>query len=188
MRILKQSILMLITTTIIFGFIYPIAMTGIGMLAFKEKANGSIVWKNGTPVGSLLVGQDFKTAKYFHGRPSAGNYNALSSGGSNYGPTNSKLVERAFSVAAAVRRENGMKSDDRVPAELALASGSGLDPHISLESAALQVPRVASERNIDKDKITGLVQSLSGRQYRIAGYAYVNVFELNIALDKIEKK
>ena len=188
MKTIKQSILMLIAMTVIFGFIYPIAMTGIGHLAFMDKVKGSLITKDGVTAGSVLIGQNFKSAKYFHGRPSAGDYNALLSGGSNLGPTNQKLIDQATVHAAAFRKENNMKNNSVVPAEMALSSGSGLDPHISLVSAMLQVPRVASERKISEGDLFGLVSSLSKKQYGIAGYSFINVFKLNTALDDIEKK
>jgi potassium-transporting ATPase KdpC subunit len=187
MRLVVQSVMMLMIMTVMLGFIYPLAMTGIGQIAFKEMANGSLVLKNSKPAGSMLIGQNFVSAKYFHGRPSSGNYNALLSGGSNFGPTNKKLIDRAAGLAAAVRKDNGMPDNAAVPSEMALASGSGLDPHISLGSALLQIPRIAAERNIKKDEIIRIVRSLSEKQYWIAGYDFVNVFKLNIALDELGK-
>jgi len=178
------AIHMLITMTVMTGIMYPFAMTGIAQLLFSKQANGSLVTVHGTIAGSELIGQGFAGPKYFHGRPSANNYDGTNSGGSNYGPTNRKLVEHAGKLAMSVRIENGLPAGAVIPSELVLASGSGLDPHISLESARLQVNRIAGARGVDKSIIIKLLTHNSQKRYwGLWGDSYVNVLKLNIALD-----
>ena len=178
------SIYMLITMTVMTGIIYPLAMTGIAQLLFSKQANGNLVTVNGSIAGSELIGQGFVGQKYFHGRPSANNYDGTNSGGSNYGPTNRKLVERAEKLARSMRIENGLPASATIPSDLVLASGSGLDPHISLESACLQVNRIAGARGIDKSILNKLLTHNSQKRYGgLWGDSYVNVLKLNIALD-----
>jgi K+-transporting ATPase ATPase C chain len=159
-------------------------MTGIAQLLFSKQANGSLITVHGAIAGSELIGQSFAGPKYFHGRPSANNYDGTNSGGSNYGPTNRKLVERAEKLAISVRIDNGLPDGAVIPSELVLASGSGLDPHISLESARLQVNRIAGARGVDKSIIIKLLTHNSRKRYcGLWGDSYVNVLKLNIALD-----
>jgi K+-transporting ATPase ATPase C chain len=180
--------LMLITMTVMAGIMYPLAMTGIAQLLFAKKANGSFITTNGTIMGSELIGQNFTEPKYFHGRPSANNNDGSNSGGSNLGPTNKKLIERAERQAIRVRRENGLPADAKIPSDLVLASGSGLDPHISLESALIQVNRIAGVRGIEKSIIVKLLTYNSQKRYwGLWADPYVNVLKLNIALDGLEK-
>jgi K+-transporting ATPase ATPase C chain len=184
MKQVTVSALMLIIMTIMFGIIYPFAMTGIARVLFSRQANGSLVTVNGAIAGSELIGQGFAGPKYFHGRPSANNYDGTNSGGSNYGPTNRKLVEQAEKLAMSVRIENGLQAGAVIPSELVLASGSGLDPHISLESARIQVDRIAGARGLDKSIIIKLLTHNSEKRYwDLWGDPYVNVLKLNIALD-----
>jgi K+-transporting ATPase ATPase C chain len=187
MRQVAISALMLIIMTILFGIIYPMAITGFAQLVFAKKANGSFIAANGAVIGSELIGQNFSGPKYFHGRPSANSYDGTNSGGSNLGPTNKKLIEQAEKQAIRVRMENGLPAGTSVPSDLVLASGSGLDPHISMESARIQVSRIAGARGIDKSIIIRLLTHNSEKRYWGYGYQYVNVLKLNIALDGLGK-
>ena len=167
--------------------LYPLIVFGISQAFFHDKANGSlIVDPNGTVRGSRLLGQEFADAKYFHPRPSAaGNgYDATSSGGSNLGPTSRKLNDAIKDRVAAYRRENGLSENDSVPADAVTASGSGLDPHISLHNAELQTLRVAKARGLSEEKVRELVQeNIDGRDLGVLGEPGVNVLNLNLALD-----
>lgn len=168
--------------------LYPLVVFGISQVCFKDKANGSlIVDKDGTVHGSTLLGQSFTAERYFHPRPSAaGNgYDATSSSGSNLGPTSQKLNDAIKDRIAAYRTENGLKETDAVPADAVTASGSGLDPHISLRNAELQTARVAKARNLSEDKVRELIkQDTDSADLGILGDAGVNVLKLNIALDE----
>jgi K+-transporting ATPase, C subunit len=168
--------------------LYPLIVFGISQGLFHDKANGSlIVDQNGAVHGSKLLAQGFADPKYFHPRPSAaGNgYDAASSGGSNLGPTSQKLNDAIKDRIAAYRAENGLKETDPVPADAVTASGSGLDPHISLQNAELQIPRVAKERGMTEEKVRELVQqNIDGRDLGVLGEPGVNVLQLNLALDQ----
>jgi len=167
--------------------LYPLIVFGISQVLFHDKANGSlIVDPNGTVRGSRLLGQEFAGAKYFHPRPSAaGNgYDATSSGGSNLGPTSRKLNDAIKERIAAYRAENSLSETEPVPADAVTASGSGLDPQISLRNAELQTPRIAKARGLPEEKVRELVQqNTDGRDLGVLGDPGVNVLELNLALD-----
>ena len=167
--------------------LYPLVVFGISQALFRDKANGSlIVDQDGTVRGSKLLAQGFTTDKYFHPRPSAaGNgYDAASSSGSNLGPTSQKLSDAIKDRVAAYRKENGLSETEPVPADAVTASGSGLDPQISLRNAELQTPRVAKARGLSEEKVRGLVQqNTDGRDLGVLGEPGVNVLELNLALD-----
>lgn len=169
--------------------LYPLLVFGISQVLFHYQANGSlIVDKDGAVRGSRLLAQGFTGEKYFHPRPSAaGNgYDAASSGGSNLGPTSQKLNDAIKDRIAAYRAENGLKETDPVPADAVTASGSGLDPHISLQNAELQVPRVAKTRGMAEEKVRELVQqNTDGRDLGVFGEPGVNVLQLNLALDEV---
>ncbi len=169
--------------------LYPLVVYGIAQVAFPHKANGSlIVSKDGTVRGSELLGQNFTEAKYFHPRPSAaGNgYDAANSSGSNLGPTSQKLNDALKVRIAIYRAENGLKEADAVPADAVTASGSGLDPHITLRNAELQAPRVAKARGLTIEKVLELVRSnTASPNLGLLGDAGVNVMKLNLALDNL---
>ena len=168
--------------------LYPLVVWGIAQIAFHDKANGSLIMEtNGTIRGSNLLGQNFAAGKYFHPRPSAaGNgYDAANSSGSNLGPTSQKLNDSIKGNIETYRKENGLKDTDPVPADAVTASGSGLDPHISLRNAELQVTRVAKARSLGEDKVRALIQqNTDGADFGILGDAGVNVLRLNLALDE----
>ena len=167
--------------------LYPLIVFGISQALFHDKANGSLILdKDGAVRGSKLLAQGFTAEKYFHPRPSAaGNgYDAASSSGSNLGPTSKKLNDAIKDRIAAYRAENGLKETEPVPADAVTASGSGLDPHISLQNAELQIPRVAKARGLSEEKVRELIQqNTDGRDLGVLGDPRVNVLQLNLALD-----
>lgn len=167
--------------------LYPVVVWGIAQVAFPDKANGSLITDaKGTVVGSKLLGQGFTGEKYFHPRPSAaGNgYDAANSSGSNLGPTSQKLNDAIKERVEAYRKENGLKDTDAVPADAVTASGSGLDPHISLRNAELQTARVAKARNLSVDKVAELIRAHTDKaDLGLLGEPGVNVLRLNLSLD-----
>ena len=177
--------------TILTGLIYPAAITGVCQLLFKQQANGSLITEHGQVVGSRLLGQNFARPEYFHPRPSsagADGYDAASSSGSNLGPTSQKLYDRVKASAAQFRKENPAFSGP-IPADALTASGSGLDPDISVANAQAQVARVALARSMDQGSVNKLVASAtSGRDLGFLGESRVNVLELNLALDHAASK
>ena len=184
-----RSCVMLFASIVILSIVYTYFLTFATHILVPYQANGSLIYVNGTVVGSELLGQSFTSPGYFHGRPSAVDYNASNSGGSNYGPTSATLMNQTRARIEQVRRENNLPSNASVPADLVLSSGSGLDPHISPESAMLQVQRVASARGLPESWVQNLVyQYIEGPQFGFLGSNRVNVLDLNIALDKLSKK
>jgi K+-transporting ATPase ATPase C chain len=183
-RNLVIAVLMTVVTTILLGLIYPLAITGIAQVVFPDQANGQLIERDGTVVGSRLIGQGFAGAGYFRPRPSATStpYDAANSAGSQLGPTNKKLIEAVTANVEAAQRENpGVP----VPIDLVTTSASGFDPHISPAAADFQVPRVARERRTGEAEVRRLVNALAeGRQLGLFGEPRVNVLELNLALDK----
>ena len=167
---------------------YELVVTLVAQVAAPDKANGSLLYVDGKVVGSELIGQSFTSPGYFHGRPSAVDYDGTNSGGSNYGPTSEKLMEIVKERIDIVRKENNLPPDQPVPADLVLASGSGLDPHISVDAAVLQVARVAEARSLAQADVRTLVeQHIEEPEFGFIGQERVNVLKLNIALDELAK-
>jgi potassium-transporting ATPase KdpC subunit len=188
MKELSRALLMFVVLSIGTGLVYPFVVTGLSQMLFSRQSNGSLILANGKAKGSRLIGQSFTSSKYFHGRPSAIEkpYDASNSGGSNLGPTNKKYLEQVEGRIKRVRNENGMSADAAVPADLVLASGSGLDPDISMDAAFIQIPRVARARGMSETQVRDLVIDAAEGGYW--GREKVNVLELNMALDSSEKK
>src|SRR5215468_4085266 len=197
LREIRPAIVLVIALTLITGVAYPFAITGIAQVIFPYKAQGSLLERDGKVVGSALIGQEFTSEKYFHGRPSATTapdpndstktvpapYNAANSGGSNLGPTNKALVEREQGEVDKLKQEN---PNAPVPIDLVTTSGGGLDPHITPAAALFQVPRVAKARNLPEDRLRQLVdEHVEGRTLGLLGEPRVNVLALNMALDRI---
>jgi potassium-transporting ATPase KdpC subunit len=175
-----------VVTVIIFGLIYPLVMTAIAQIVFPYQANGSIVYVEGKPVGSAIIGQLWTKPQYFHGRPSAAGkgYDPTSTGATNLGPTSKKLIDATKATIAALRKENP-DATIPVPMDLVTSSGSGIDPDISPEAAYYQAPRVAKARHLELGYVNALIgRSIRGRTFGILGEPRVNVLELNLALDK----
>ena len=186
LRQLRPAILITVVFTLICGVAYPLLSTAIGQAAFNGKANGSLIRRNGVVVGSQLIGQAFTAPQYFHSRPSAAGagYDGSASSGSNLGPTNPDFLSAVKDRVDAYRKENGLAADAMVPVDAVTASGSGLDPHISIANARLQVNRVATARGLDVPVVEQLVKKYTdGRQLVVLGEPGVNVVELNLALD-----
>jgi K+-transporting ATPase ATPase C chain len=172
-----------LVTTVLFGILYPLAITGVAQVLFPDKANGQLIEKNGKIVGSRIIGQSFTEPGYFHSRPSSAGigYDATSSSGSNLGPTNRTLIAR---VKGDVQKTQAENPSTPVPVDLVTASGSGLDPEISPAAAAFQIPRVARERNISEMEVRTLVERFTkNRDFGIFGEPRVNVLEVNLGLD-----
>ena len=181
--------------TLLVGLAYPLVVTGLAQVAFKDKADGSLVHRDGQVVGSSLLGQTFTSADYFQGRPSAAgdaaagsaktaDKSAAASGASNLGPTNKELLDTVAERIAAYRKANDLPATTEVPVDAVTASGSGVDPEISIDNARLQAPRVARERGMSADDVLALVRDHTERRdLGILGEEGVNVLELNLALD-----
>jgi K+-transporting ATPase ATPase C chain len=192
---IRPAILMIVAMTVLTGLVYPLGMTGIAQIVFPHQANGSLIEKDGKVIGSSLIGQNFTSDKYFHGRPSATTepdpkdstktvatpYAADNSAGSNAGPTAKSLIERVTGDAKTLKEEN---SSVPVPVDLVTTSASGLDPDITPAGALFQVPRVAKARGLAEDRVRQLVaEHTQGRLFGLIGEPHVNVLELNLALD-----
>jgi len=198
LREIRPALVILVALTLITGLAYPLAMTGIAQAIFPKQAQGSLIERDGTVVGSALIGQPFDSDKYFHGRPSATTapdpndstktvpapYNAANSGGSNLGPSNKALIDRVQGDVDKLKQENPSMP---VPQDLVTTSASGLDPHISPEAALFQVPRIAKVRNLPEDRVRQLVvDNTEGRLFGLLGEPRVNVLLLNLALDQLK--
>jgi potassium-transporting ATPase KdpC subunit len=181
---LKIAILMTVVTTVLLGVLYPLVVTGLAQVMFHDKANGQLIWRNGTVIGSRLIGQGFTGPGYLHPRPSAAGagYDAANSNGSQLGPTNQKLIDRVNTDVARLHAENVSQP---VPVDLVTASASGLDPDITPAAAEFQVDRIARERGVAPEQVRQVIQQYtSGRQLGFLGESRVNVLEVNLALDE----
>lgn len=193
LRQLRPAILLTLLLTLIAGIVYPLATTGVAQVLFNSQANGSLVYQNGKPVGSRLIGQYWTQPQYFHGRPSAtlnvqgtpAPYEADNSGGSNLGPTNSALTQTVQQRIAELKEENpDVPAGTPIPADLVTASASGLDPDISAAAAYYQIPRVAKARGMSQAAVRAIVdQHITGRFLGLFGEPRINVLDLNLALD-----
>jgi potassium-transporting ATPase KdpC subunit len=196
-RELRPAIVVLVALTLITGLIYPLAITGIASIVFPYRAEGSLLQRDGKVVGSALIGQEFTSDKYFHGRPSATTapdpkdstktisapYNAANSGGSNLAPSNKALIDRVQGDLDTLHKENPAAA---VPSDLVTTSASGLDPEISPDAAYFQIPRVAKARNMTEDRLRKLVSDqIEDRFLGLLGEPRVNVLKLNLALDQL---
>jgi len=183
---IRPAIVLFALLAIITGLVYPFFITGVAQVVSPRQANGSLIYRNGQPVGSALIGQPFDDPKYFWGRPSATSpfpYNAAASSGSNYGPLSSALSDEVKLRIDALKAADPTNNQP-IPVDLVTSSGSGLDPHISPAAALYQVPRVARARGLSEDQVRSLVaQYTEGRQFGILGEPRVNVLKLNLALD-----
>jgi K+-transporting ATPase ATPase C chain len=192
---IRPAIVFIILMTLFTGIIYPFALTGLSLLLFPNQANGSLIEKDGKPIGSKLIGQTFTSDKYFHSRPSATTatdpndatktipapYNAANSGGSNLGPTSRALIDGVKAAAQLLQVENNKP----IPVDLVTASGSGLDPHITPAATQFQIARVAKARNLPEAEIETLVKKFTeSRALGVFGEPVVNVLKLNLALDE----
>jgi len=182
------SVWFTLVTTLMFGLIYPLGITGLAQVLFHDRANGQLVQQNGRVVGSRIIGQAFTGPGYFHSRPSAAGtgYDATASSGSNLAPTNRALLDRVKSNVQKLQAEN---PNSAVPIDLVTASGSGLDPEISPAAAEFQIPRVARERGMSEAEVRALIAKHTlGRQFGVLGEPRVNVLELNLELDAVHPK
>lgn len=187
----KGALLLLCVLTVITGVFYPLAVTGVSQVLFARQANGSIVTKDGQPIGSLLIAQNFTNPEYFHPRPSAAGddgYDATSSSGTNLGPTSQKLMASISDAADAFRQDNDLAEGDIIPSDAVTSSGSGLDPDISLKNAYMQINRVAAARNMPPEDVKNIVDEYADRPaLGILGEPKINVLVLNLLLDDMDK-
>ena len=186
---IRTSMVALVSLVILTGAIYPLMVWAVGQTLFQYQANGSIITKNEKPVGSVLIAQKFNDPGYFFPRPSSAGtgYDASSSSGSNFGPTSRKLIDQVSARVDSYRGENGLDPEFVIPIDAVTASGSGLDPDISLENALIQARRVARSRSVDEERVVGLVKKLSARpDMWLFGQPRVNVLEINLTMDGMQ--
>jgi len=188
LRQLRPAIVALAVFTVLLGIVYPLVTTAVAQVAFPHEADGSLIERDGVVVGSELIGQSFTAPEYFHSRPSAAGagYDGSASSGSNLGPLSPDLAAAVTERVAAYREENGLPDTVAVPVDAVTASGSGLDPHISIENARLQAARVAAVRGLDVAEVDALIDDhTDGRSLWVLGEPGVNVLTLNLALDDV---
>ncbi len=188
LRQLRPAIVALAVFTVLLGIVYPLVTTAVAQVAFPDEADGSLIERDGVVVGSELIGQSFAAPEYFHSRPSAAGagYDGSASSGSNLGPVSPDLVAAVTERVAAYREENGLPDTVAVPVDAVTASGSGLDPHISLANARLQAGRVATARGLERAEVDALIDDhTDGRVLWVLGEPGVNVLTLNLALDDV---
>jgi potassium-transporting ATPase KdpC subunit len=189
MKILMRSLGIYLAFTALLGLVYPVAIFFVAQVTMPEKANGSLVMKDGKVAGSLLIGQNFTAPGYFNGRPSANNYDAANSGGTNLGPSSGKLADNAAGLCAAARKTCGLGPNDQIPADMVMTSASGLDPHITPANALLQAGRVSKSRGIPLDELRKMIEMNTDPDFiGIWGQPGVNVLKLNIAVDSYRRR
>ena len=186
MRILLQTLVCYLLLTLITGIIYPLAVTAVSLVFFPHQSKGSLMMKNGIPVGSALLAQPFKDSRYFWGRPSASDYSTVPSGSSNLGPISKKLKETVGEREQFWRSSHGLTQNSPVPVELLTASASGLDPHISIAAAYYQVRRISKSRGVKEAAVKDIIRNnTNGRFLGLFGELVVNVMKVNLALDAL---
>lgn len=188
-RQLAPGLIAVLAFTVLLGLVYPLVVTGVAQVLFEDEADGSLLRRDGVVVGSSLIGQQFVAPEYFHPRPSAAGtgYDGAASSGSNLGPTNPVLLAAVEERVAAYREENGLADGALVPVDAVTASGSGLDPHISVRNARIQATRVADERGLDRARVEALVdEHTTERPLQVLADPGVNVLELNLDLDALD--
>lgn len=187
MKLVIQSVLMLIVFTVFTGVIYPLFITLVSQVAFNDQANGSLLKKDGKVIGSGIIGQSFTNDSYFNGRPSECDYDATNSGAYNYGPASSNLISMVKAKIDDVRKKNSLETGSYVPSDMVTASASGLDPDISIENAMIQARRISFLRNIPLSDLTKVISNnIDSKVFGFWGIDKVNVLKLNLALDSIK--
>ena len=187
MKEIKNAILIFAVFSIILGIIYPVVITGISQVAFLHQANGNLITENGNVIGSELIGQNFSSPEYFHGRPSAIDYDPIISGGSNLGPTNQELMDLIDERIQKIKLEESLPSNFTVPNDMVLSSGSGLEGYIYVDSARLQVPRIAKARGLSETEVEKVIDNNIESPWLGTGSPMVNVLKLNLDLDNLRK-
>lgn len=185
MKTLKNAVMVFAVFTLLLGVVYPLTVTAVAQIVFPHQANGNLIIENGTIVGSELIGQNFTGPQYFHGRPSVIDYNSSTSSGSNLGPTNQKLIDEVNQRINEIKEEDGLNSSAILPSDIVFASASGLEPYISLDSAMIQVPRIARARGISEAEVIRIINE--NEEHPIGSSTMVvNVLKLNLALNKLK--
>lgn len=191
-KVFRSSLISLLVFTLLTGFIYPLLITLIGQIIFPNKSNGSMILKDGLVIGSELIGQNFSDSIYFHSRPSAINYNPIPSGASNLGLSSALLKEQTRNRKNDFKMVNHLQDSTSIPSEMIFASGSGVDPHISVKAAKLQINRIIKSRKLDLNETKSLNNLIDSQteypQFGVLGNKVVNVLELNLKLDEESKK